>query len=57
MDTWLEQKDIDRLFDVAEGKLPEYFTSKEELIEFQRLIDNAVEQKKNLGYNKKTNLH
>jgi hypothetical protein len=57
MDTWLEQKDIERLFKITSGELSESFTTQEELLEFERLINVAVANKKKMGYTKHVVFH
>lgn len=38
VDTWLEEDDIQRLWDVCEGTLPEEMATMEELEEFERVV-------------------
>lgn len=39
VDTWLSEDDVQRLWDVAHGELPQEFASEDELIEFARVVE------------------
>ena len=41
-DTWLEERDIKRLWAVCHGTLPEIYASGEEIDEFHRLVTHAA---------------
>lgn len=41
-DTWLEEEDIQRLWDVAHGLIPELSATTAELEEFQRLVTHCA---------------
>ena len=41
-DTWLEEADIERLWAVCHGTLPEIYASAEEIDEFHRLVTHAA---------------
>lgn len=38
LDTWLSQRDIERIYLVVQGELPEFLVGEEELQEFTRLV-------------------
>lgn len=44
-DTWLQDSDIDRLYQVCMGTLDEVFASESELAEFMRLVNHAAMEK------------
>jgi hypothetical protein len=41
-DTWLKEEDIQRLWDVVHGTLPEIAASSDEIDEFQRLVTHCA---------------
>lgn len=41
-DSWLEEEDVQRIWDVAHGLLPETAATIDELEEFQRLVEHAA---------------
>lgn len=41
-DTWLKEKDIERIWKIVDYKLPDYFCSKEELQEFNRILAHII---------------
>lgn len=42
IDSWLEAEDIDRLFAVVEGRLPDVAVTAAEITEFQRVVNHAI---------------
>lgn len=44
-DTWLNDSDIERIWKVVHGELPEFFVSKEEMEEFASVVDQAGKKK------------
>lgn len=44
-DTWLEDRDIERIWKVIHGELPLEFCSKEEMDEFSNIIEQAGKNK------------
>lgn len=41
-DTWLTEADVDRLWAVCHGTLPEIYASVDEIDEFHRLVTHAA---------------
>jgi hypothetical protein len=41
-ETWLEDADVQRLWDVVHGSLPEYAATDVELVEFERLVTHTA---------------
>ena len=41
-DTWLREKDIERIWKIVDYELPDYFCSKEELQEFNRILAHII---------------
>lgn len=41
-DSWLEEDDVQRIWDVAHGLLPENAATMDELVEFERLVQHAA---------------
>lgn len=56
MDTWLEEEDVARLFKIVNGELSEDFTTYDEVVEFKRLVDQAIVNKPKLCYSSKESL-
>lgn len=42
LETWLSQRDIERIYRVVQGELPESHAGLEELQEFARLVEAAA---------------
>jgi hypothetical protein len=41
-DSWLEEDDVQRIWDVAHGHLPATAATMDELVEFERLVQHAA---------------
>lgn len=51
LETWLSQRDIERIYRVIQGELPESHAGLEELREFERLVVAAAVAKRTLPGN------
>ena len=45
LDSWLNEDDVQRLWDVVHGELPEEFATYDEITEFGRIVMHAAMKK------------
>jgi len=42
IDSWLDEQDIERMFAVVDGLLPDVAVTDAEIVEFQRVVNHAI---------------